>query len=131
MKFTKGGVEQDAICELNARFIPSPTSLLRELVLARSVKLAVQTWKLAAILAVDVVGYTRLWRRKRPRRSSACARISRSYSSRRSQNNHGRIFKLMGDGFLVEFGRLDAVECAVRVQQAIISTFRQTSPYCR
>ncbi len=34
--------------------------------------------------------------------------------------HHGRIFKLMGDGLLAEFGSVvDAVECAVALQRAL------------
>jgi class 3 adenylate cyclase len=34
--------------------------------------------------------------------------------------HHGRVFKLMGDGLLVEFGSVvDAVECAVALQRGL------------
>jgi adenylate cyclase len=33
--------------------------------------------------------------------------------------HHGRIFKLTGDGLLVEFGSVDAVECAVSLQRGM------------
>ncbi len=36
------------------------------------------------------------------------------------QKRHGRVFKLMGDGLLAEFGSVvDAVECAVSLQRGL------------
>ena len=36
------------------------------------------------------------------------------------EKRHGRIFKLMGDGLLAEFGSVvDAVECAVALQRGL------------
>ncbi len=42
--------------------------------------------KLAAIFSTDVAGYSRLMGRTRQVRSSACGRIARSCSSRRSSS---------------------------------------------
>src|SRR4051812_44798606 len=72
--------------------------------------------RLAAILAADVAGYSRLMgidevgtaRRLRGHRAVADALIAR---------HGGRIVKTTGDGLLLEFASVvDAVECAVAVQ---------------
>src|SRR5262245_31180261 len=74
--------------------------------------------RLVAILAADVVGYSRLMevdevgtlaRLKAHRLELLDPAIAR---------NHGRIIKTTGDGLLVEFlSVIDAVACAVEVQQ--------------
>jgi class 3 adenylate cyclase/TolB-like protein/Tfp pilus assembly protein PilF len=76
--------------------------------------------RLAAILAADVVGYSRLMavdeagthaRLEAPRQDLIEPKIG---------EHHGRIVKLMGDGALVEFASVvDAVQCAVEIQQEI------------
>ncbi len=76
--------------------------------------------RLAAILAADVVGYSRLMEADE---ASTLAKLN----SHREElvhptiaEHHGRIVKLMGDGELVEFGSVvDAVECAVEIQQGM------------
>src|SRR3954454_15145947 len=75
--------------------------------------------RLAAILAADVAGYSRLMgidevgtaRSLRGHRAVADALIAR---------HGGRIVKTTGDGLLLEFASVvDAVECAVAVQAVI------------
>src|SRR5215469_6002240 len=74
--------------------------------------------RLAAILAADVVGYSRLMEQDE-------AGTMAILKSRRTEilqplvsKHHGRIFKVTGDGVLVEFGSaVDAVECAVDLQR--------------
>src|SRR5262249_29924191 len=76
--------------------------------------------KLSAILAADVVGYSRLME------ADEAATFERLRTHRKElfepeiQRHHGRIFKLMGDGLLAEFGSVvDAVECAVTLQRGM------------
>src|SRR5262249_51443749 len=76
--------------------------------------------RLAAILAADVVGYSRMMQADE-------AGTLAILKSRRSEilqplvaKHHGRVVKLMGDGMLVEFASaVDAVECAVQLQEAM------------
>ena len=76
--------------------------------------------RLAAILAADVVGYSRLMQLDE---SGTLAVLK----ARRSEvlkpavsRHHGRIVKFMGDGVLVEFpSAVDAVECAVVLQKTM------------
>src|SRR5438105_1632482 len=74
--------------------------------------------RLAAILAADVVGYSRLMSVDE---SDTLARLQahRSELIEPAVARHrGRIFKLMGDGILAEFGSVvEAVECAAEIQR--------------
>ena len=74
--------------------------------------------RLAAILAADVVGYSRLMQRDEIG-TLAALKTRRSEILQPVVSRHrGRIVKLMGDGVLVEFGSaVDAVECAVQLQK--------------
>jgi adenylate cyclase len=74
--------------------------------------------RLAAILAADVVGYSRLMGVDE---AGTLARLNRLRSERIEPliaSHHGRIFKVMGDGILVEFASVvDAVACAAAWQR--------------
>jgi adenylate cyclase len=76
--------------------------------------------KLAAILAADVVGYSRLMARDE---AGTLARLQAhrcELIDPKITEHSGRIVKLMGDGALVEFASVvDAVECAIAIQQAM------------
>jgi len=76
--------------------------------------------KLAAILAADVVGFSRLMSADEV---GALALVTAHLDEvvRPAIDAHqGRIFKTMGDGFLAEFASaVEAVECAVRIQRAM------------
>src|SRR5260221_3712464 len=73
--------------------------------------------RLAAILAADVVGYSRLMQRDEAG-TLAALRVRRSDVLRPAVEGHrGRIVKFMGDGVLIESpSAVDAVECAVQLQ---------------
>jgi adenylate cyclase len=76
--------------------------------------------RLAAILAADMVGYSRLMEADE-RGTIARLKAHRSELIDPSVTEfNGRIFKTTGDGLLVEFASVvDAVECAVAIQRAI------------
>ena len=74
--------------------------------------------RLTAILAADVVGYSRLMG------EDEVGTLERLKSCRRElvdpaiKEFHGRMVKLMGDGALVEFASVvDAVQCAAMIQR--------------
>jgi adenylate cyclase len=73
--------------------------------------------KLAAILAVDVVGYSRLMGED----EAGTARVVREHRAAATpivRGFGGRLVKTMGDGVLLEFPSVvAAVECAIRMQQ--------------
>ena len=76
--------------------------------------------RLAAILAADVVGYSRLIRADEEGTIVALKNLRADLIDPKLANHNGRIVKLMGDGMLVEFPSVvDAVRAAVEVQQAI------------
>ena len=76
--------------------------------------------RLAAILAADVVGYSRLVEQDEAGTLSALKVLRREVIDPLLAEHHGRIVKLMGDGALVEFGSVvDAVACAVAIQKGV------------
>ena len=73
--------------------------------------------RLAAILAADVVGYSRLMGVDEAGTLVALKARWREVLMPAVAKHRGRVVKVMGDGVLVEFGSaVDAVECAVAVQ---------------
>ncbi|TIS60952.1 MAG: adenylate/guanylate cyclase domain-containing protein, partial [Mesorhizobium sp.] len=76
--------------------------------------------KLAAILAIDVVGYSALMEADEAGTFDRLKRGRQELFEPEIATRHGRIFKLMGDGLLAEFGSvMDAVECAVTLQRGM------------
>src|SRR6188472_239570 len=74
--------------------------------------------KLAAILAADVVGYSRLMSENEADTFDRLRAHREELFEPEIAKHHGRIFKLMGDGLLAEFGSVvDAVECAAVLQR--------------
>src|SRR5258707_9433963 len=76
--------------------------------------------RLAAILAADVVGYSRLMQFDEAGTLGALKARRREVFQPAIARHRGRIVKVMGDGVLVEFASaVDAVECAVVLQEAM------------
>jgi adenylate cyclase len=74
--------------------------------------------RLAAILAADVVGYSRLMEIDEAGTLDALTSRHRNILSPLLSEYHGRIVKLMGDGVLAEFASaVNAVRCAVDLQK--------------
>ncbi len=74
--------------------------------------------RLVAILALDIVGYSRLMEADEARTLAAIRTWRSEIFDPLRQDYHGRIVKLMGDGAIVEFGSVvDAVACAVASQK--------------
>lgn len=88
--------------------------------------------RLCAILTADVVGYSRLIGLDEEGTLAAFKSLRTDYVEPLIAEHRGRVVKLMGDGFLVEFqSAVDAVKCAVAWQEglaerhdAIALTFR-------
>jgi len=74
--------------------------------------------RLAAILAVDVAGYSRLMGADEEGTLAALRAVRRELADLKIAEHRGRIVKTTGDGLLAEFASVvDAVRCAVEVQQ--------------
>jgi adenylate cyclase len=80
-----------------------------------------QSRRLAAILAADVVGYSRLMGADEEGTLERLKALRRELIDLKITQHHGRIVKTTGDGLLVEFSSVvDAVRCAADVQQAML-----------
>ena len=77
--------------------------------------------RLAAILAADVAGYSRLMGQDEVATLRALKAHRRELVDPTIARHHGRIVKTTGDGMLVEFASIvDAVGCAVSIQRGMI-----------
>ena len=78
--------------------------------------------KLAAILAADMVGYSRLMGADEEGTHAALVACRRDLFEPQVAEHRGRIVKTTGDGLLVSFDSVvDALRCAVSIQQAILA----------
>ncbi|TKB82308.1 MAG: adenylate/guanylate cyclase domain-containing protein [Mesorhizobium sp.] len=76
--------------------------------------------KLAAILAADVAGYSKLMEQDEQGTFERVKAGRKELFEPEIARHHGHIFKLLGDGLLAEFSSVvDAVECAVALQGGI------------
>ncbi|MBY3174342.1 adenylate/guanylate cyclase domain-containing protein [Rhizobium leguminosarum] len=75
--------------------------------------------RLAAIVVADVVGYTRLMEADEVATLANLRELRSGVIEPAVMRHKGRIFKVMGDGFLIEFGSaVDAVAAALEMQRA-------------
>ncbi len=78
------------------------------------------TRRLAAILAADVVGYSRLVGADEPGTLAKLAALRSEVVDPKMGAHGGRVFKTTGDGLLAEFpSGVQALQCAVAIQQAM------------
>ncbi|RVG85192.1 adenylate/guanylate cyclase domain-containing protein [Sinorhizobium meliloti] len=76
--------------------------------------------RLSAIVAADVVGYSALMEKDEAATFERLRTRRTELFEPEIARHHGRVFKLMGDGLLAEFGSvIDAVECAVSLQRGM------------
>src|SRR2546423_6095404 len=76
--------------------------------------------RLAAILAADVVGYSRLMERDETGTLARLMTLRQQIVDPAIAAYAGRMVKLMGDGALVEFASaVDAVTCAIEIQKQV------------
>jgi len=76
--------------------------------------------RLAAILAADVVGYSRLMRADEVGTLERLKSLRKDLVQPKIMERKGRIVKLMGDGLLAEFPSVvEAVQCAVDIQESM------------
>jgi adenylate cyclase len=88
-----------------------------------------QTRRLAAILAADVAGYSRLMGADEEGTLERLKALRRELVDSKIAEHHGRIVKTTGDGLLVEFASVvDTVRCAVEVQQGMVERNGEVPP---
>src|SRR5262245_3864521 len=88
--------------------------------------------RLAAIMATDIVGYSRLIETDESRTLAAIKALRSKVVDPVIADHGGRIVKLMGDGAIVEFRSVvDAVACAVAVQEGRDHHQREVPPDSR
>ena len=76
--------------------------------------------RLAAIMAADVVGYSRLIRIDEDGTLAALKSLRSELICPKIAEHHGRVVKLMGDGLLAEFASVvEAVRAAAEMQQVL------------
>src|SRR5690349_9004132 len=76
--------------------------------------------RLAAILAADVVGYSKLMGNNEEGTLAALKAARSSVFDSKVAQHRGRIVKTTGDGALVEFASVvDATRCAMEIQRAM------------
>ena len=79
-----------------------------------------ETRKIAAILAADVVGFSRLAGADEDRTLARLRALRSDLVDPTIAVHNGRVFKRTGDGFIVEFRSVvDAVRCAIEIQNAM------------
>ena len=80
-----------------------------------------ETRKLAAILAADVVGYSRLAGSDEDRTLARLRGLRSDLIDPAIAAHHGRVVKRTGDGVLIEFRSVvDAVRCAIEMQNGMV-----------
>ena len=80
-----------------------------------------ETRKLAAILAADVAGYSRLAASDEERTLARLRALRSDLIGPTIALHHGRVVKRTGDGILIEFRSVvDAVRCAIEVQNGMV-----------
>src|SRR5215510_9083240 len=80
-----------------------------------------ETRKIAAILAADIVGFSRLTGADEDRTLARLRTLRSDLIDPTISVHHGRVVKRTGDGALVEFRSVvDAVRCAVEVQSGMV-----------
>ena len=84
---------------------------------------------MAAILAADVVGYSRLMSIDEEYTLICLDQHRQQVIDVKTAEHRGRVFKTMGDGLLIEFASVvDAVRCAVEIQHGMSERNARVSP---
>src|SRR6202789_3997218 len=85
------------------------------------VRAMAETRKLAAILAADVVGYSRLTGADEDRTLARLRALRSDLVDPTVAVHNGRVVKRTGDGAIVEFRSVvEAVRCAIELQNAMV-----------
>jgi adenylate cyclase len=87
------------------------------------VRALAETRKLAAILAADVVGFSRLTGADEDRTLARLRALRAELIDPTVASQNGRVFKRTGDGALIEFRSVvESVRCAIEIQNAMVDS---------
>ncbi len=76
--------------------------------------------RLAAIMAADVVGFSRLMEANEEGTLDALHQHREKFLNSAIARHDGHVFKVMGDGLLIEFASaVDAAQCAIEIQRGM------------
>jgi adenylate cyclase len=90
------------------------------------------TRRLAAILAADMVGYSRLMNEDEEGTLARLVEVRQAILDPAVGRSGGRIVKTTGDGFLVEFpSAVEALRCALEIQEQVRDREKEHEPECR
>jgi TolB-like protein/class 3 adenylate cyclase len=85
--------------------------------------------RLSAIMAADIVGYSRMIEADETATLAAIEALRAQVIDLLLTEYKGRVVKMMGDGAIVEFGSVvDAVLCAVAIQKQVAINQREVAP---
>jgi adenylate cyclase len=88
-----------------------------------------ETRRLAAILAADVVGFSRMTGADEDRTLARLRSLRSDLIDSTISVHNGRVVKRTGDGILIEFRSVvDAVRCAIEVQNGMVERNAGLSP---
>ena len=87
-----------------------------------------ETRKIAAILVSDIAGYSRLAGADEDRILARLRALRSDLIDPTIALHHGRVVKRTGDGSLIEFRSVDAVRCAIEVQNGMVERKQQGLP---
>src|SRR6476660_5489520 len=77
--------------------------------------------RLAAIIAGDIAGYSRLMQQDEEGTHARVRRIQRDLIEPSILEHHGRLVKTTGDGFIATFDSpVEAVRCGIVIQQSML-----------
>jgi adenylate cyclase len=89
----------------------------------------VETRKIAAILAADVVGFSRMTSADEDGTLARLRGLRSDLIDPTVAAHNGRVFKRTGDGALIEFRSVvDAVRCAIEIQKAMVDRLAGVPP---
>src|SRR5215217_6348566 len=84
--------------------------------------------RLAAILAADVVGFSSMMERDEEGTAAQIRKLRAEVVTPALERHHGRLVKTTGDGFLAEFASpVEAVRSAIAIQDQLRTLTRLTS----
>src|SRR5687767_3183875 len=85
--------------------------------------------RLSAIMAADIVGYSRLMEADEATTLAAIRTLRSDLLDPLLLQYRGRLAKLMGDGAIIEFASVvDAVSCAVELQKQVKALQTEVTP---